>query len=155
MSRKDKMGGKNVDQAVSRRGFFKGTAAVVGAGLVANSKLSVSQAPAPAAASSHIAGYSGDGDWLGTAPVIADSQIAKTVETDVLVLGGGHAGVLATLGASDKGVKVAVIEAQDEAGFCHRLLAPRGRRHRTRQLQVAASSRVTALTTRARLLRSS
>jgi succinate dehydrogenase/fumarate reductase flavoprotein subunit len=107
---------------VSRRNFFKGTAAVVGAGLVANSNLSGAQASAlgasaAAAANSHLAGYSGDGDWLGTAPVIPDSQITKTVDIDVLVLGAGHAGVLAALGASDKGAKVAVVEPQDEAGF--------------------------------------
>jgi len=113
---------KNEQGEVSRRFFFKGTAALVGAGLIADSKANAAQAQAPetpaaAPASGHLTGYLGDRDWLGTPPVIADSQIAKTVEVDVLVLGGGHAGVLAALGASDKGVKVAVVEPQDEAGF--------------------------------------
>ena len=112
---------KNEHGEVSRRGFFKGTAALVGAGIVADSTLSVAQAPAlgtgAAAQASHVSGYSGQGDWLGTAPGIPDSAIAKTVEVDVLVLGGGHGGLLAALGASDKGAKVAVVEAKDEAGF--------------------------------------
>ncbi len=115
---------KNEQGEVSRRVFFKGTAALVGAGLIADSKANAVQAQAPeaaaaAAASGHLTGYVGDRDWLGTPPVILNSQIAKTVEVDVLVLGGGHAGVLAALGASDKGVKVAVVEPQDEAGFAN------------------------------------
>jgi hypothetical protein len=121
---------KNEQGEVSRRFFFKGTAALVGAGLIADSKPNAAQGPppdaappapsAPSAATSadgHLAGYCGEGNWLGAPPVIPDSQIAKTIEVDVLVLGGGHAGVLAALGASDKGAKVAVVEPQDEAGF--------------------------------------
>ena len=116
MSDSDNM--KNEHTDISRRGFFKGTAALVGAGLIADSKLNAADTQTPeAAACGHLTGYCGDGDWLGTPPAIPDSQITKTVEVDVLVLGGGHAGVLAALGATDKGAKVAVIEPQDEAGF--------------------------------------
>jgi hypothetical protein len=72
---------------------------------------------ASASPSGRIPGYCGEGDWLGAPPVIPDSKIKKTIDVEVLVLGGGHAGVLAALGASDKGAKVAVIERMDEAGF--------------------------------------
>ena len=41
----------------------------------------------------------------------------KTIDVDVLVLGGGHAGLLAALGASDNGAKVAVVEKQAEKAF--------------------------------------
>jgi len=106
---------------ISRRGFFKGTAALVSAGIIADPNLHASEtqasATAEAADGGHINGYCSAGGWLGTPPVISDSQVTKTIDVDVLVLGGGHAGMLAALGASDKGVKVAVIEPKDEAGF--------------------------------------
>jgi len=65
----------------------------------------------------HIDGYSSSIDWLGDAPVVADSDIAETKDVDVLVLGAGHAGVMAAVSAVDAGAKVAVIEKKDEAGF--------------------------------------
>jgi len=58
-----------------------------------------------------------EGDWLGSPPVIPDSQITKTVDVDVLVLGGGHAGVLAALGASDKGAKGRSDREDGRGGF--------------------------------------
>jgi succinate dehydrogenase/fumarate reductase flavoprotein subunit len=64
-----------------------------------------------------VPGYCGEGDWLGTPPVIPDSQTTKTIETDVLVLGGGHAGLMAALGATDLGARVTVIETQAEKDF--------------------------------------
>ena len=107
-----------VNRDISRRGFFKGTAALIGVSVIADSDLKAAETQTPVAAESdHVPGYIGEGDWLGTPPVIPDSQITKTIDVDVLVLGGGHAGLLAALGASDKGAKVAVIERKDEAGF--------------------------------------
>lgn len=85
-----------------------------------NKKQSLSQNPvadsAPQA-SVRVTGYCGEGDWLGTPPVVPDSKISKTVDVDVLVLGGGHAGLLAALGASDMGAKVAVIEKRAKKAF--------------------------------------
>lgn len=75
---------------------------------------------APAATSTgctRIPGYVASGDWLGAAPAVADAEITKTIDVDVLVLGAGHAGVMAALSASEAGAKVAVIEKKDEAGF--------------------------------------
>ena len=62
-------------------------------------------------------GYSGPGDWLGKAPVIADADIARTVECDVAVVGLGHAGVQAILGAAEKGAKVIGVEKQPKDTF--------------------------------------
>lgn len=113
---------------ISRRGFLKASAVTVvsatGAKALAGSASEMpvdgSAAAKPAAAASpsgRVAGYCGEGDWLGAPPVIPDADIAKTIEVDVLVVGGGHAGLLAALGASDKGAKVAVIEKQSEKAF--------------------------------------
>jgi hypothetical protein len=112
---------KSEQNRISRRGFIKGTAALAGGGLIAGSKLRAAETQTPktaaTATSSRVPGYSGEGDWLGTAPVIPDADITKTIDVDVLVLGGGHAGLLAALGASDNGAKVAVVEKQAEKAF--------------------------------------
>jgi hypothetical protein len=116
------------DKNVSRRSFLKASATTVAAATSANAlagsatQTPVAKEPAAktttaASASGRVIGYAGEGDWLGTAPVIPDAEITKTIEIDVLVLGGGHAGLLAALGASDKGAKVAVIEKQAEKTF--------------------------------------
>jgi hypothetical protein len=105
---------------MSRRGFLKGTAALAG-GSIAGSKLQAAETKAPktdaTATSGRVTGYSGEGDWLGIPPVIPDADITKTIDVDVLVLGGGHAGLMAAIGASDKGAKVAVVEKQSEKAF--------------------------------------
>jgi len=113
--------GKNI----SRRNFLKASAITVTAATAVNtlagsaSNMLVTEATAAetkagASSSNRVVGYSGEGDWLGAAPVIPDADITKTIEVDVLVLGGGHAGILAALGASDNGAKVAVVEKQNE-----------------------------------------
>lgn len=68
-------------------------------------------------AQGRIPGYCSSIDWLGKAPVIADADITETIETDVVVVGGGHSGLLAALGAVDEGAKVAVIETQPWSAF--------------------------------------
>jgi hypothetical protein len=75
------------------------------------------KAAAVASPSGRVIGYCGEGDWLGTAPVIPDANIARTIDVDVLVLGGSHGGLMAALGASDLGAKVAVVEKQAEKIF--------------------------------------
>ncbi len=108
-------------KGISRRVFLKGTAIAAGSGIIAGAVPTAGKTNLPISGSpvspGRVPGYCGEGDWLGTPPVIPESKITKTVETDVLVLGGGHAGTLAALGASESGAKVAVIEKMDEAGF--------------------------------------
>lgn len=53
---------------------------------------------------------SGNTDWLGTAPEIAESEIVETVDTEILVVGAGNAGLMAAARASSQGAKVLVIE---------------------------------------------
>ena len=109
---------------VSRRSFLKASATTVAAATSANAlaagsapKETTAKAAAQPSSSNRVPGYCGEGDWLGTPPVIPDAEITKTVGVDVLVIGGGHAGLLAALGASDKGAKVAVIEKKAEEVF--------------------------------------
>lgn len=52
----------------------------------------------------------GNTDWLGTAPEVAESDITETIETDVLVVGAGNAGLMTAARAASQGAKVLVIE---------------------------------------------
>jgi len=48
--------------------------------------------------------------WLGSEPEIGDEQIAETIETELLIAGGGSAGLVAAATAAELGVKVLLIE---------------------------------------------
>ena len=48
--------------------------------------------------------------WLGAEPVIEEAQIAETIETELLVCGGGVSGLTAWAYACDQGVKALLIE---------------------------------------------
>lgn len=51
--------------------------------------------------------------WLGEAPVIAESDIARTLECDVLVVGAGTSGLFGACSAAENGASVIVIEKND------------------------------------------
>ena len=51
-----------------------------------------------------------DGDWLGKAPEIAEKDITKTVDTDILVVGCGTGGMFAVAAAAEEGAKVIGID---------------------------------------------
>ena len=48
--------------------------------------------------------------WLGVEPQISETEIKKTLDTDVLIIGAGASGLHAARAASEKGAKVIVIE---------------------------------------------
>ncbi|MCI9261070.1 FAD-binding protein [uncultured Adlercreutzia sp.] len=117
---------------LDRRGFLKGaavaSAAAAAASLTACAPGATSSSEASAASTNANAealadtgsipsGYVCVDDWLGAAPSIADDEIVETIDVDVVVLGGGHAGTQAALGAAQGGASVAVIEIQPEETF--------------------------------------
>ncbi len=51
-----------------------------------------------------------DGDWLGKPPEIAEKDIARTVDTDILVIGFGTGGMFAIAAAAEEGAKVIGID---------------------------------------------
>lgn len=51
-----------------------------------------------------------DGDWLGKPPEIDEKSIAKTRETDILVVGCGTGGMFAVAAAAEAGAKVIGID---------------------------------------------
>ena len=53
-------------------------------------------------------------EWLGDAPVIDESEIVETVEADIVVVGGGNAGLACAVTAAEAGKNVVVVEAQTE-----------------------------------------
>ena len=51
-----------------------------------------------------------DLSWLGEEPVIDEAQITETIETEVLIAGGGSGGLTAAATAAELGLKVLLIE---------------------------------------------
>jgi succinate dehydrogenase/fumarate reductase flavoprotein subunit len=124
---------KRTEGGMDRRDFLKG-AALVGVGVVGAGALA---ACSPSSEDSETGGLSNDStagsgattkpvsgtivpeDWLGEQPAIADANVYETVDVDVVVLGGGHAGTQAALGAAQLGASVAVIETQSEDSYAY------------------------------------
>lgn len=57
--------------------------------------------------------------WLGEAPQIAEDAVTATYEADVVVLGGGHAGVQCAKEAAKAGSSVAVLDQQAKEAFMY------------------------------------
>lgn len=55
-------------------------------------------------------GSADKGDWLGTAPEIADSEIVAEYETEILVIGCGTGGMFTMAAAAEEGAKVIGID---------------------------------------------
>ena len=128
---------RGTDMDVTRRSFVGGMGA---AGVLAVA----GAAPAPAVAeetsgtidNTPVTGYQCSEDWLGQPPAIDPSEVLETVEAEVVVCGGGHAGCQCALAAAQQGAKVVLLEAQakdtytangvDICGFNSKLLTDRG-----------------------------
>lgn len=54
-------------------------------------------------------------DWLGEEPVVAAADVVKTIDTEVVVIGAGTAGVFAACAAVEEGAKTILIEKFDES----------------------------------------
>lgn len=52
--------------------------------------------------------------WLGEAPVVAEEDIVKTVDTEMLVIGGGNSGIVCARKAAELGMQVVVMEKLSE-----------------------------------------
>lgn len=59
-------------------------------------------------------GGGANADWLGSAPEIAEADIAETVDTEVLVVGCGTGGWIAAMTAAEEGAKVLVVEKREK-----------------------------------------
>lgn len=55
-------------------------------------------------------------DWLGEAPEIADSQIASTHDTDLLIIGAGNGGMMAAATATDAKMNFMICEQNETLG---------------------------------------
>ena len=53
-------------------------------------------------------------EWLGDKPEIDEADIVDTTEADIVIVGGGNAGLACAVTAAEGGKKVVVLEAQDE-----------------------------------------
>lgn len=112
---------------ISRRSFLSGAAAVgaalAGAGLVgcapassAKSEASSASSSTTSAAEGSTIGYDGTGvmPWLGEPPKISDADVEEELETDVVVVGLGAAGVPAARAAAEAGAKLVCLEASEK-----------------------------------------
>lgn len=113
---------------LSRKDFLKnvaaGAAGVAALGMMGSSAMAMAAAPentdaaeVAATEQGRVFGVCGPGDWLGAPPEIAEADIKETIEVDVVVVGGGHSGIMAAVGALDEGAKVAVLETQPWGAF--------------------------------------
>ena len=107
---------------VSRRSFIAGAGAAGAAAVAVSASAALAATPGAEHASANNAVADGTPAidylaWVGEAPVIADDQIAQTVEADIVVVGGGNAGVMCACAAAEEGATVAVIESQPKDGI--------------------------------------
>ena len=100
-------------ETVTRRSFVSGAAGLAAAGVAAAAAGSAMAAePAASAAADGTTG-TGKLPWLGEEPKISDADVEKEIDVDVIVVGAGLAGTVATRSAAEEGASVAVFEKGD------------------------------------------
>ena len=107
--------------SIDRRTFLK-TAAGLGMTAAAAASLPgcASKSTTNATAESTVAtGDSSNYAWLGTAPTIDASAITDTIESDIVIVGGGNAGTMCATAAAEAGATVSVIESQTKEGLSY------------------------------------
>ena len=101
---------------VARRSFVAAAgAAAAGLACAGSNAALADQATSTEAAAAEATSTAETPAWLGAAPEVAESDIAQTLECDVLVVGAGTSGLFAACSAAENGAKVIVIE-KNEAG---------------------------------------
>lgn len=101
---------------LSRRNFVAASAATTAAlGITGVAVASEGTAGSPASPTAEVVPHWGVApirniDWLGTAPEVAPADIAEIRETDLLIIGGGNAGMVAAATAADAGMDFVLCE---------------------------------------------
>ncbi len=114
---------QEMPQGVSRRSFLKGAVltslGAAAASMIAgcapqqsSSAATETNAGGEAAGSGASADGSANPSWLGERPTVEESEVVNTVDTELLVIGGGESGVCAARRAAELGMKVVVMEKQ-------------------------------------------
>lgn len=117
--------GESEQIGLSRRGFLTGavtvgaaTAAAALAGCAPQAASTGSGGSGSNAATSRGTDAAGGAvDWLGAEPTIDEADIAETIETEVLIVGGGTGGLFAACSAGEEGAKVLVIDKYESGGI--------------------------------------
>lgn len=79
--------------------------------------------------------------WPGEEPQIDDADIVETVDTEILVCGAGHAGMIAAASAATEGAKTLVIEKNPVTGTTRSYIgALNSRAHREMGLEIDAQA---------------
>lgn len=95
--------------SLSRRSFVAGAAGMAGA-VAATAALQTAQADEAAASAEADGTVGGSLPWLGEEPQISDDDVEQEVSVDVIVVGCGLAGTVATRAAAEEGATVAAFE---------------------------------------------
>ena len=110
------MSKKKEDKGFSRRYFIQGSA-ITAAGLASAGLLAGCSTKETPPADQGAAGGVKKWSWETKPAPIPASEIKKTVDTEVLVIGAGLAGTVAALSAQEAGAKVTIIDKNETVAF--------------------------------------
>lgn len=100
--------------SVTRRTFVTAAGAAAAAGIAASGQaLAAPGASASADSDAKSTGTTETPAWLGSAPQIADADVTRTLECDVLVIGAGTSGLFGACSAAENGASVICVEKND------------------------------------------